>query len=489
MNYLEFFGLKMEPFSSAPDSRFYYNSAQHSKALTRLMYAVESMKGLAVLIGDIGTGKTTLARRMLDSLPEEEYEPALLVIIHSGITADWLLKKIALQLGVVDPVADKLKLLSQLYDRLMFLHQNNKKAVVLIDEAQMLQTKEIMEEFRGLLNLEVPEGKLVTFVFFGLPDLEVNLMLDEPLVQRVSIKYRIDSFSEDSTEAYIKHRLRFAGCSQDPFTNEAIKLIHNHSKGIPRMINIIADNALFEGFLMKQRIVEENIIEAVVADLGLTKKDKLLRSLETLTAKQTTRGVREERGFTPPPPPPPAPAKQEEPELAVEAEEEPEVRQHEPQKRQPPPPRLEPRRETRREQRPVSEPEYDEGAGQETEEAIYEPRPAPPPRPEPRRASPPPPRQEARPEPPRRMAPAPKYEPQPEPAPVQEAAVQSGDFSEEDAALDRLGSLESEPQEKPAPPPPSRKQAPMPPPKPAPPPEQEGGADDIDELLDSLEKK
>jgi len=111
MNVNEYFGLAQEPFSNAPVSRFYYNSSQHSEALKRLMYAVDSMKGLALLVGQIGAGKTTLARRMLDALPEEKYEAALLVIIHSGITASWLLRRIALQLGVENPATDKLTLL------------------------------------------------------------------------------------------------------------------------------------------------------------------------------------------------------------------------------------------------------------------------------------------------------------------------------------------------------------------------------------------
>ena len=130
------------------------------------------MKGLSVLVGDIGAGKTTLARRMLDSLPEDEYEAALLVIIHSGVTANWLLRRIALQLGVENPAQEKLALLSQLYQRLLQIYESGKKAVVLIDEAQMLETRELMEEFRGLLNLEVPERKLISFVFFGLPEIE-----------------------------------------------------------------------------------------------------------------------------------------------------------------------------------------------------------------------------------------------------------------------------------------------------------------------------
>ena len=269
MDYLEFYGLEQEPFSSAPISKFYYNSAQHQRALVRLMYAVDTMKGLAVLIGDLGTGKTTLARRMLDNLPEEEYESALLVIIHSGITADWLLSRIARQLGVEDPAPEKLKLLNQLYNRLVELHEDGKKAVVLIDEAQMLSTKELMEEFRGMLNLELPESKLITFVFFGLPELEENLHLDEPLAQRVSLKCNLESFTLESTQGYINHRLRLAGISSQLFTPDAVKLVHHYSRGIPRLINTICDNALFEGYLLKKKAIEAELLQGVATDLGL----------------------------------------------------------------------------------------------------------------------------------------------------------------------------------------------------------------------------
>src|SRR5689334_23554384 len=116
----------------------------------RLTHAVSGMKGLAILVGDIGAGKTTLARRMLDSLPEEEYEAALFVIIHSGVTASWLLRRIALQLGVENPAQEKLALLSQLYQRLVQIHEQGRKAVVLIDEAQMLAARGLMEAFRVL---------------------------------------------------------------------------------------------------------------------------------------------------------------------------------------------------------------------------------------------------------------------------------------------------------------------------------------------------
>ena len=269
MNYLDFYQLSQEPFSNAPVSRFYYSSAQHAQALMRLMHAAEQMKGLAVLLGDIGTGKTTLARRMLDSLPEDEYEAALLVIVHSGITAQWLLRRIALQLGVENPAEEKLSLLSQLYQRLVRIYEAGKKAVVLIDEAQMLGTREIMEEFRGLLNLEVPERKLLSFVFFGLPELEESLKLDPPLAQRVALKYRLDPLSEEATDAYVRHRLRLAGSQRVPFTPGAIAAVHRYSRGTPRLINTLCDNGLFEAFLARTADVDEGLVARIARELAL----------------------------------------------------------------------------------------------------------------------------------------------------------------------------------------------------------------------------
>lgn len=298
MKYLEYYGLNQEPFSNAPVSRFYYNSTQHAEALLRLMHAVENMKGLAICVGDIGRGKTTLARRMLDNLPEAEYEAALLVIIHSGITASWLLKRIALQLGVESPAEEKLALLSQLYQRLVEIYEEGRRAVVLIDEAQMLASRELMEEFRGLLNLEVPERKLLSFVFFGLPEIEENLRLDPPLAQRVALKYRLVPFDAGSTEAYVKHRLRLAGASRVPFTPEALAVIHRYSGGTPRVINTLCDNALFEGFVARTETVDSDLMERIARDLGLH---------EALEAQQRTTAQRQ-AGLFPEPPSKAAPA-------------------------------------------------------------------------------------------------------------------------------------------------------------------------------------
>lgn len=269
MSYLEQFGLEREPFSNAPDARFYYDTEQHSQALLRLMYAIDSNKGLAVLIGGVGTGKTTLARRMLENLPEEKYESSLLVMVHSGITQEWILTRIAMQLGVEAPAMDRLTLLKQLYDRLLDIEESGRRAVVLIDEAQMLESRELMEEFRGLLNLEIPGKKLLNIIFFGLPEVEDCLRLDEPLAQRVAVKYHLKSMPVETTEAYIKHRLRVAKAPRMLFDADTVPAIHRYAGGVPRLINTICDNCLFEAYLRKLPRVNAQVLNSVVGDLGL----------------------------------------------------------------------------------------------------------------------------------------------------------------------------------------------------------------------------
>ncbi len=269
MSYLEYFALDREPFSNAPDARFYFDSEQHSQALLRLMYAVDSNKGLAVLVGGVGTGKTTLARKMLANLTEDKYESSLLVMVHSGITTEWILTRIAMQLGVESPASDRLLLLNQLYDRLLEIEKSGRKAVVLIDEAQMLQSRELMEEFRGLLNLEIPGKKLLNVVFFGLSEMEDCLRLDEPLAQRVAVKYHLHSFTPKTAASYIKHRLKVARAKKMLFAPEAVPLIHYYAGGVARLINTMCDNCLFEAYMQKNDHVDARIVHSVAGDLGL----------------------------------------------------------------------------------------------------------------------------------------------------------------------------------------------------------------------------
>jgi general secretion pathway protein A len=272
MSYLEHYNLKEQPFSIAVDNRFYYNSKQHAEALVRLKYAAEERKGLALLVGDVGAGKTTLARRLLDDLDENSYESALLIVIHGSITSEWLLRRISVQLGVEKPAEGKTDLLGQLYNRLAEIHDKKKKAVVLIDEAQMLQTKEVMEEFRGILNIELDGHKLITFILFGLQELDQHLALDEPLKQRVAIRFHLQAFTEESTEDYVRYRLQIAGSKKELFTKTAYSAIHQYSKGIPRLINTLCDNALLEGYLRKKDRIDHDMIREISTDLKLAMK-------------------------------------------------------------------------------------------------------------------------------------------------------------------------------------------------------------------------
>lgn len=269
MKHLEFYGLKESPFSNSVDIKYFFENEQHSQALIRLKYAVDTSKGLAVVIGGVGTGKTTLARRMLNELDEEKYEAALLVVIHTSVTTDWLMKKIAMQIGIENVADNKLEILSQLYSRLIEIYESGRKTVVLMDEVQMLQSREIMEEFRGILNMEGPGGKLITFIMFGLPELDALLSLDEPLKQRIAVKYKLIGLDENVTSDYIKHRLKVAGSEDEIFTPEAIKAVHHYAKGIPRLINTICDNAIFEGFLIKCKPVSKEIVDQVAYTLDL----------------------------------------------------------------------------------------------------------------------------------------------------------------------------------------------------------------------------
>jgi general secretion pathway protein A len=273
MSYEQFFGLTGQPFSNAPDSKYYYDSVQHQEAMARIMHAAETMKGLVVMTGEIGTGKTLLARKVLEKMEEaNNYVESLLVIVHSEITASWLLRRIAMQIGIDNPAESKEALLPQFYKRLMEIYESGKKAVIVIDEANMLKTKEIFEEFRGLLNLEVPGSKLLTLILIGMPELENYIALDPPLEQRVAVKFKIKALDKEATANYIKHRLKVAGARRDIFSDMALERVYEFSKGTPRLINVICDNSLLEAFLMKKEKVGMDVIDNVASDMGYLKK-------------------------------------------------------------------------------------------------------------------------------------------------------------------------------------------------------------------------
>lgn len=270
MDYESFFGFKEKPFSTSPDERFYYDSPQHSKAMKKILHGVENRLGLSLLVADIGMGKTTLARRMLNMLSSDKsYEVSLIIIVHPDISAGWFLKRISLQLGVEDKSGDRMEMISGLYKKLQEYLDQDKKVAVLIDEGNMLRGKDAMEEIRGLLNIETESKHLLNFVLFGLPEMEENLKQDEALYQRTAIRTTLKPLDFESSKAYISHRIRVAGGEALPFTGESLELIHRYSGGKPRTINIICENAILEGFLEKKKVIDPKIMQVVLEDLAL----------------------------------------------------------------------------------------------------------------------------------------------------------------------------------------------------------------------------
>lgn len=269
MDYLDFFGLRREPFSNVPDQRFFWYGRSHQVALTKLQFILSQRRGLAVVTGEIGAGKTTLARCLFDSLDDSRFHKALLVVIHAEVTADWLLHRFAQLVGIRKPQGRKLEVIGQIYQRLREIDQEGKIVALLIDEAQMLGTRELMEEFRGLLNIEAQNRKLINFVFFGLPDVEHNLRLDEPLRNRVALRIGLERYNSEDTMRYIAHRVAVAEGPVGMIPAEACARIHHFSKGSPRLTNALCDNLLLEGFLEKSRALTVEMVDKIAAELNV----------------------------------------------------------------------------------------------------------------------------------------------------------------------------------------------------------------------------
>jgi general secretion pathway protein A len=272
MDHIAYYGLAQEPFSIVPLTSFYFHNEEHDQAFQRLWHAIEGMRGLAILVGDVGTGKTLLARRLLEALPEEQFEASLLIVLHADVTGEWLIRRIASQLGVREVDGSKVELLSRLYERLNDIAEAGKRAVILIDEAHMLRSRETLEEIRGLLNLELPEAKLLSIVMFGMPELDDCLAGEPALRQRIAVRYRLKNFPPEVLLEYVRYRLAQAGATQQIFSIEALAEIYAYSGGNPRLVNVICDNALFEGFVRRAPIpLAPEIVEGVASDLGLPK--------------------------------------------------------------------------------------------------------------------------------------------------------------------------------------------------------------------------
>jgi type II secretory pathway predicted ATPase ExeA len=241
----EHFGLATKPFGKTPDPSFLYESRQHREALARLEYAVEE-KELALLVGDIGSGKTTLSRALIDRIGDAR---PVILLINPRMTPMQLLKSIAKGLEL-EPMRFRNEVLDQLHAKLYELFEQKREPVLIIDEAQLIPSKATFDEIRLLTNFQLDDQNLLSVVLVGQPELEDRLDRHayEPLRQRIGMRYSLGPLSLQETIDYIEHRIRVAGGKRNPFDEQAMAEMHALSGGIPRLINTLATTALLDAF-------------------------------------------------------------------------------------------------------------------------------------------------------------------------------------------------------------------------------------------------
>jgi general secretion pathway protein A len=266
--YLEYYGLTEPPFDITPNPRFLFYSAKHREAYNHLLYGIRERKGFVQLTGEVGAGKTTLCRAMLEQF-NGHYATAL--ILNPALNADQLMKAIATEFGL--PVhqlgLDRLDTLALLNEFLLKQVEQGKETVLIIDEAQDL-ADEMLEQVRLLSNLETDNRKLLQIVLMGQPELRdrLNKHALRQLRQRITVRYHLAPLSRFEVNQYIQHRLEVSGAKGVPhFTRPALWRIYNYSKGIPRLVNAICDKALLAGFVDKCRKIDYSTVGLAIREL------------------------------------------------------------------------------------------------------------------------------------------------------------------------------------------------------------------------------
>ncbi|HOX54609.1 MAG TPA: AAA family ATPase [Candidatus Omnitrophota bacterium] len=241
-------------------------SKRHKEALSHMIYGVQQRKGILSITGEIGTGKTTLCRVLLNSL-DKEIKSAF--ILNPNFSSLELLHIIVEDFGISPSTKSKVSLVSDLNNFLIKESQKNHNVLLIIDESQNLDPSQL-EQIRLLTNLETAKEKLLQIILVGQPELKEKLELPnlKQLNQRIAVKYHILPLEKDEMGDYINHRLNIAGSNGElKFTNEAMEEIYNYSKGIPRMINIVCDRALLAAFVEETREIGKSIIEKASQEL------------------------------------------------------------------------------------------------------------------------------------------------------------------------------------------------------------------------------
>lgn len=269
MDYVKFFGLEREAFQNDLDPRFYFEGASQRRARMQVLRAVQQRKGLVLVLGRPGLGKTTLANHLLCDLDHERFAAQLLVSSHRECARGWFLPQFARLFGAEQPAVRIPELIGQIHEQLLRVRLDGRHPVLLVDEAQLLAEPQTLEEFRALLNLAHDGQRVLTLVLFGMEELGGILSVDPSLAQRVDVRVLLNPFTAAESGAYLAHRLDRAGGSASLFAAEAVDALYRYSGGILRVLNTLADNALFEAVLDESRQVGADHVSAAAAQLDL----------------------------------------------------------------------------------------------------------------------------------------------------------------------------------------------------------------------------
>ncbi len=265
--YNEYFGFKEAPFSIAPDPRYLYMTAQHREALAHLVYGLNSEGGCILLTGEVGTGKTTICRCLLEQIPDQAN---VALVLNPKVSEVELLETICDELKINYPDADNsLKTYTdRIYRFLIESNRNNEKTVLIIDEAQNLNSA-VLEQLRLLTNLETNQRKLLQIIILGQPELLDILARSEmrQLAQRITARFHLQPLTRMEVKAYVSHRLAIAGQNIQIFPEKSIKLLYKLSNGVPRLINILCDRALLGAYVEGQYAVHPPIIKKAAKEV------------------------------------------------------------------------------------------------------------------------------------------------------------------------------------------------------------------------------
>lgn len=264
--YLDYYSLREPPFNITPDPKFLYFSPKHQEAFNHLLFGIHQRKGFIALTGEVGAGKTTVCRKLLEELGPN-YQTAL--ILNPCLDTDLLLRAICAEFDLAVDGDDRLSCLQALNAFVLAEANAGHDTVLIIDEAQDL-SNELLEQVRLLSNLETDHQKLMQIILMGQPELRDKLLQPElwQLRQRITVRYHLSPLDLTETGHYIQHRLTLAGANGHPrFEPAAVKLIHKYSGGVPRLINAVCDKALLAGFVMQTDVIHKKLIKLAIEEL------------------------------------------------------------------------------------------------------------------------------------------------------------------------------------------------------------------------------